>query len=141
MGNLSARGFTLIEVMVALCLLSLAALSIIDLQWRSLAATHQSALHGVAMQLAADMADNLRADAGSAAQDHAAWLARVAAALPAGRAVICRDPAPWDDAAGAYRWDCAGDAGPLLIRIAWQEGGNRSSASPQVLVIVAPGRP
>jgi Tfp pilus assembly protein PilV len=131
-------------VMVALCLLSLAALSIIGLQWRSLAANHQSALHGAAIQLAADMADSLRAEAGSAAPtapEYAAWLARVAAALPSGRAVICRDRAPWNEAAGAYRWDCTADAGPLLIKLGWQEGGNRSPASPQVLVVVAPARP
>lgn len=144
MGNLSARGFTLIEVLVALCLLSLAALSIVALQWRSLGVTHQSALHGIAMQLAADMADGLRADAGSSAPtapDHSAWLTRVGAVLPGGRAVICRDPAPWDEAADAYRWDCGTASGPLLIKIGWQEGGNGALAAPRVVVIVAPAQP
>ena len=141
MGNLSARGFTLLEVLVALCLLSLAALSIVALQWRSLGATHQSALQGVAMQLAADMADGLRADAASTALDHSAWLTRVGGSLPGGRAVLCRDAAPWDEAADAYRWDCGTATGPLLIKIGWRDGGNSAPAAPRVVVIVAPAQP
>ncbi len=138
MGNLSARGFTLIEVLVALCLLSLAALSIVALQWRSLGATHQSALQGIAIQLAADMADGLRADAGLTALDHSAWLIRVGASLPEGRAVLCQDAAPWDEAAGAYRWDCVAP-GPLLVKIGWREGGKL--AAPRVVVVVTPAQP
>ena len=141
MGNPSARGFTLIEVSVALCLLSLAALGIIALQWRSLGATHQSALHGIAMQLAGDMADGLRADTGPSAPDHSAWLTRVGVLLPGGRAVVCRDPAPWDEAADAYRWECGPASGPLLIKIGWQEGGKEAPAAPRVVVVVAPVRP
>ena len=135
MGNLAARGFTLIEVLVALCLLSMAALSIVGLQWRSLDATHQSALHGMALQLAADLADELRA---GVTPDISAALAR-ATLLPGRRAVICRDPSPWDDAAGAYRWDCGGAPGPLVVKVGWLEGG--ASAAPQVLVVVAPALP
>lgn len=137
MGNLPARGFTLIEVLVALCLLSMAALSIVGLQWRSLDATHQSALHGMALQLAADLADELRA---GATPDVTAALAR-AALLPGGRAVICCDPSPWDDAAGAYRWACGGAPGALVVKVGWREGGAAAPAAPQVLVVVAPALP
>jgi type IV pilus assembly protein PilV len=139
-GRLSARGFTLIEVLVALCLLSLAALSIVSLQWRSLDATHQSALHRAAMQLAADVADELRAGTAPSALAQAAWTAHAAAALPGGRAIVCRDPSPWDAAAGAYRWACEPAAGPLLVKIAWQEGG-KAPAAPRLIVPVTPVQP
>lgn len=50
------------------------------------------------------------------------WMRRMKTVLPIARAVICRDATPWDDAANAYRWDCA-DAGanaPLVVKIGWQ---------------------
>lgn len=138
--SLSARGFTLIEVLVALCLLSLASLGIASLQWRSLQATHQSSLHRAAMQLAADIADELRAGTATDAPAQAAWTARAAAALPGGRAVICRDSSPWDDTAGAYRWACEPAAGPLLVKVAWQESGS-AAAAPLLVLPVAPAQP
>jgi len=140
LGRLSARGFTLIEVLVALCLLSLAALGIVNLQWRSLHATHQSALHRTAMQLATDIADELRAGAMPEAPALAAWTGRAATLLPGGHAVVCRDPSPWDEAAGAYRWACEPAAGPLLVKIAWQEGGG-APAAPQLVIPVTPVQP
>lgn len=138
--RLSARGFTLIEVMVALCLLSLAAFGIVSLQWRALHATHQSALHRIAMQLAVDIADELRAGTTPDASAQAGWTLRAGAVLPGGRAVVCRDPSPWDDTAGAYRWTCASASGPLLVKVAWQEGGG-APAAPQLLVPVTPVQP
>jgi type IV pilus assembly protein PilV len=144
MGNLSARGFTLIEVLIVLCLLSLEAIGILDLQWRSLRAARQSSLHSAAMQLAADMADGLRAI--PAASDPMAapgiddWLAGVATTLPAGRAIICHDATPWDEAAGVYRWACGDSAGPLVIKIGWNDGGATAPASPSLVLTVAPAR-
>jgi type IV pilus assembly protein PilV len=140
LGRLPLRGFTLIEVLAALCLLSLAALAIVGLQWRSLHATHQSALQRKAMQLAVDIADELRAGTAPDAPAQAAWTERAAAALPNGRAVICRDPAPWNDAAGAYRWSCDPAAGPLLVKLGWQEGG-ATPAAPLLVLPVAPVQP
>ena len=138
--GLSARGFTLIEVLLALCLLSLAALGIANLQWRALEATHQSALHRKAMQFATDIADELRAGTVPDAPAQAAWQDRASAALPGGRAVVCRDASPWNDAAGAVRWDCSTVAGPLLVKLGWQEGG-RAPAAPRLVLPVAPVQP
>jgi type IV pilus assembly protein PilV len=138
--SLTTRGFTLIEVMMALCLLSLASLGIASLQWRSLQATHQSSLYRTAMQLAADIADELRAGTAADAPAQADWTARAAAALPGGRAVICRDSLPWDEAAGAYRWTCEPAAGPVLVKVAWQEGGT-GPAAPLLVLPVAPAQP
>lgn len=136
----SARGYTLIEVLLALCLLSLAALSIVNLQWRSLDTTHQSALHRKAMQFAADIADELRAGTVPDAPAQAVWQERAGAALPGGRAVVCRDPSPWNDTAGALRWACAPTAGPLLVKLGWQEGGS-APAAPRLVLPVAPVQP
>ena len=138
--RLSARGFTLIEVMLALCLLSLAALAIVNLQWRSLDTTHRSALHRKAMQFATDIADELRAGTVPDAPTQAAWQDRAGAALPGGRVVVCRDPSPWDDAADAYRWACASTAGPLLVKLGRQEGGS-APAAPRLVLPVAPVQP
>jgi type IV pilus assembly protein PilV len=141
MGN-TARGFTLIEVLIVLCLLSLAALSLLELQWRSLHATRQSALHGVAMQLAVDMAERLRAGAALDAAEQAAWQAQVATALPAGRALICRDAAPWDEAAGAYRWPCSGEpSGPQVVKLGWRSAAGDAVPHPSVVIVVAPAQP
>jgi len=145
MGNLSSRGFTLIEALITLCLLSLAAIAILDLQWRSLRASRQSSLHSIAMQLATDMADGLRvawpAPDAPATPGFDAWLAEVGVALPAGRAIICRDAAPWDEVAGAYRWDCGEPAGPLVIKIGWDGAGDGTMSPPRVVVSVAPVQP
>lgn len=141
MGN-PARGFSLTEVLIVLCLLSLAALSLLELQWRSLNATQQSALHGVAMQLAVDMAERLRAGAMPDAAEQEAWQARVAAALPAGRALICQDAAPWDAAAGAYRWECTGAAppGPQVVKVGWRSAADGVAPHPAVVIVVAPSQ-
>jgi type IV pilus assembly protein PilV len=139
----TARGFTLIEVLVVLCLLSLAALSLLELQWRSLNATQQSALHGMAMQLAVDMAERLRAGAAPDAAEQAAWQAGVAAALPAGRALVCEDAAPWDEAAGAYRWACSGGEppGPQVVKLGWRSAADGVVSHPTVVIVVAPAQP
>jgi type IV pilus assembly protein PilV len=139
----TARGFTLIEVLIVLCLLSLAALSLLELQWRSLNATQQSALHGVAMQLAVDMAERLRAGGELDAAEQADWQGRVAALLPAGRALICQDAAPWDEAAGAYRWACGSGEppGPQVVKLGWRSAADGVVPYPTVVIVVAPAQP
>jgi type IV pilus assembly protein PilV len=47
------------------------------------------------------------------------WKARLHAALPAGRVVICRDRAPWDSATGALTWRCEKGEGPLFVKVGW----------------------
>ncbi|HEY4542732.1 MAG TPA: type IV pilus modification protein PilV [Noviherbaspirillum sp.] len=58
-----------------------------------------------------------------AAFDLYEWQKRIHAALPGGRAVICRDSAPWDEAKKRLSWDClqTGSASAsLVIKIGWQ---------------------
>jgi type IV pilus assembly protein PilV len=51
------------------------------------------------------------------------WQRRIKAVLPGGRAVICRDATPWDEASKSFDWDCDGAAGKgasLVIKLGWQ---------------------
>lgn len=57
-----ARGFTLIEVLVALCVLAIGALGAAAMQLAALRARHQSSLASDAVQLAGSLADSMRAN-------------------------------------------------------------------------------
>jgi type IV pilus assembly protein PilV len=155
-------GFTLIEVLIAVFVLTLGVIGAAGMQLTALRTTQQSGLQTSALELAAEMADKMRANSrqmkgpdspyvnlnfqsadepGSAApgascygasancsaEDLAAfdiydWKRRVRASLPGGRAMICRDAAPWGAGAGALTWNCGSDAGngPLVIKLGWQ---------------------
>jgi type IV pilus assembly protein PilV len=69
-----------------------------------------------------------------AAFDIQEWKTRVKALLPGGRVRICRDFNPWDNAAGAYKWECtpapasAGIAA-LVIKIGWHGKGSNADGS------------
>lgn len=50
---------------------------------------------------------------------------RVHDAFPGGRILVCRDDAPWDEAARRYRWGCSGSAAaPVLIKLGWIGSGD-----------------
>lgn len=57
-----AGGFTLIEVLVALCVLTIGALGAAAMQLAALKARHQSSLASGAVQLAGSLADSMRAN-------------------------------------------------------------------------------
>lgn len=50
------------------------------------------------------------------------WKVRLAEAFPAARLRVCRDGNPWDEAAQAYKWDCASEAGdaPFVVKVGWK---------------------
>lgn len=51
------------------------------------------------------------------------WEKRIKLSLPGGRALICRDAAPWDSDVGTLAWTCAGpsaDGAGMVIKIGWQ---------------------
>jgi len=103
------RGFTLMEVLVALLILSFGLLGLAALQGSALKGTHGASLVSQASLLAQDMADRIRANPGQAAYDGfesdcpdpmpdtplvdvdlAEWSCAVAALLPAGAGTIDR---------------------------------------------------
>lgn len=69
------------------------------------------------------------------------WAERVAAQLPAGRAVVCRDPAP-RNADGSYRWDCgANDATAITIKIGWIDRRDKEERGRTSTISVTPTAP
>jgi type IV pilus assembly protein PilV len=98
----ASKGFTLVEILVALVVLSIGLLGVAALQLMSLRSNHASALRSQATFLAYDIVDRMRANcdaalngnydiaygttpsgAGVANTDLAAWRANVASTLPA----------------------------------------------------------
>lgn len=151
-------GFTLVEVLIAVFVLSLGLVGISSLQLNVLRTARQSAYQNSALRLATEMADLVTAhrylaapsnpflglDYQSSTVAEAAapkfchgsdcnvdelaayeiheWKARLKASLPDGRALICRDANPWDNAGEAYRWNCSAgaDSEPVVIKIGWR---------------------
>jgi len=142
----TARGFTLIEVLVAAVILAIGLLGVAGLQAMSLR-NNQSAFHrSVASALAYELADHMRtnvtgANAGffapGSAQIHAAcsattgcsvqqaaqnslaeWTAALAANLPMGSGFVCIDSTP-DDGTGTGDPQCDGAGTRHTIKIWW----------------------
>jgi type IV pilus assembly protein PilV len=60
------------------------------------------------------------------------WKKRVREELPEGRAMVCRDAAPWDSTAGALAWECKpgiGNSASIVIKIGWRQTGRNSGGS------------
>jgi type IV pilus assembly protein PilV len=151
-------GFSLIEVLVSILVLSFGMLGVASLLATSLSGSHASSLRTQAIVLADDLADRMRANRTTAVSPgpnnyegiaptenrcrsvhyghrHAApvactpqelaaddlfdWVAQVAAALPAGTAVVCIDSTPEDGTAGAPA--CDGVGGAYAIKEFWNE--------------------
>lgn len=183
----AAAGFSLIEILVSVLVLSAGVLGAAALQLAALRTGQQSGQHTTAMQLAADIAERIRANVDQlrledgdndylgfsfdadeaagvaprpcydrlcdpeelAAFDLYEWQRRLAASLPAARAVICRDGEPWNGVQGAYRWGCDERQGSaIVIKIGWQsrglDGGPASDGNaapgPGIVLMIAPYR-
>jgi len=182
----SVRGFSLPEIMVSLLVLALGVIGSAALQMTALRTSRDATHRAIALELAADLGDRMRANhramalpdaanpylgvdyrstmppraAGSchgtaaacdparlAASDLSEWQARIRAALPPARAVVCRDAAPWAAEAGRLRWDCSGDAAaPVVVKIGWRQAaavaadaGASADAAPDAVIAVAAG--
>lgn len=141
----TARGTTMIEVLVAMVILAVGLLGMVGLQTTSLRNTQVAYLRTQATIMAQDMAERIRANprgvdsagylaaAGTqsgacttvggcsatamAQTDLAQWQADLAQALPSGSGRVCRDATPDDGSAGSPACDGAGDL--LAIKIWW----------------------
>jgi type IV pilus assembly protein PilV len=185
------HGFTLAEIVLSAFVLALGIVGAAAMQLTALRTIRQSAFHSAALDLATELADQIRASRLSAGSGHVHpyigmdyrtttepiapsilcygptvscdpqqfaqfefydWQRRMRFALPAARAVVCHDAAPWDATAGVLRWACSSTgnaAGSLVIKIGWQTGnpdGSRGHVQqhefpPLLALTVSPGFP
>ena len=145
-----ANGFSLIEVMVALIVISVGMMGIAALHGQSLSAGRTAQFRSVAVNLAADMVDRIRVNRGGeagydgpaannnctpsaappvqctpaqmAAHDLFVWNQQVQQALPNGQAAVDFDNAT---ALPTYtvtvRWDEVSEQGPVQYQIVFQQ--------------------
>lgn len=145
---MKTRGFTLIEVLVALLVLGIGLLGVAGLQSATLGLNHGSYMRSQATVLAQDVVDRMRAnqrgtengsyDQGTATQNNGCtqvtgctvaemaqhdlfeWQALLASELPQGEGVVCIDSTPEDgDGAGGTDNDCDGAGDVRVVKIWW----------------------
>ena len=147
-------GFTLLEVLVAIIVISIGLLGLAGLQARGMQANHSSMLRTIATYQAYDMADRMRANiqgvnngaynnlsgtpsdpgcvstgctpATMATSDLYSWNTSNAVLLPAGQGVVCLDSTPSTPA-------CDGLGTIYAIKISWID--DRSGNTPVPLVV------
>ena len=144
-------GFSLIEVLLSIALLSFGMLGMLLLMIHSTRQTTSSHYQSIAAQLGYSLADSMRgnttqlasydspantagvaacftaAGCGGAASDmvdneYALWTARLAASLPGGLGMLCRDSSPGDATitGSTPAWNCnAGSTAPFVIKVCW----------------------
>ena len=141
-------GFTLVEVLVAVLVLSIGLVGVAALQGVSLKNTQSAFMRSQATALAYDLADRMRANVLSARlglydpstaatetacksttgctpqnmakHDLAEWNAAVATYLPMGQGFVCVDSTP-DDGASAASPACDGSGTQFAVKIWWDE--------------------
>lgn len=189
------RGFSLVEVLVSVVILSFGILGMVGLQAAALQANREARLQSVASALARELADMMRGNkqislgtgaanpylgdfsnvngttpmapatkgyclnvAGAGCADLTAvanaqmtdWLARVDAALPGARVVVCVDSSPFVSGSGQPQWGCTTATGAnTMIKIGWTRAstnrGNTGAAAfvrataPSLVLPVTPG--
>jgi type IV pilus assembly protein PilV len=144
-----ASGFTLIEGLVTIVVLSIGVLALMNLQLRTLADSRIASMRNVATQLAYNLADQIRSNeaalaagvyktnlaaksiatcftaVGCSSQEMAqasfqAWLDDTNAALPSGTGTVCIDSTPNDGLPTAPACDNSGTT--YVIKVWWREG-------------------
>lgn len=130
-------GFTLLEVLVAVVLLSIGLLGIAGLQLNSLRGNHSAFTRTLAVNLSNDVAERLRANEANCAclLDNDcdstslpdcipdAWTNLVSDELPNGESTVCFDSTP-NDGDDADNADCSGIGDILAVKIWWNDTRN-----------------
>ncbi len=155
------KGFTLLEVLIAVLVLSIGLLGLAGLQLTGLRNNHSANLRGQATQFAYNMVDRMRANpvglaaalynkptpASTAAcltttgctptqlaqHDMFEWLANITSTLPDGDAIICLDTTPEDGTSAAKA--CSGGGTIYAVKIWWTD--DRSGTEKRFVTTVA----
>lgn len=159
----SQRGFTLLEVLVALVILSIGLIGLAGLQSASLKQNYNAYLRSQATALAYNMADRVRAnslgassgsynnptatqdsscsgsgcaEANMAQNDFFEWSADVAALLPLGQGDVCLDSTPEQPPAVL---NCDGTGPTHVVRVSWDDNrsGDVDTTSPAETIVIA----
>jgi type IV pilus assembly protein PilV len=160
----SQRGFTLLEVLVALVILSIGLIGLAGLQSASLKQNYNAYLRSQATALAYNMADRVRAnalgasssnyngisgtatsgcvstsgctEADMAANDVFEWNADLASLLPLGEGEVCVDSTPEQPPATL---NCDGTGPTHVVRVSWDDNrsGDVDTTSPAETIIIA----
>jgi type IV pilus assembly protein PilV len=142
LGQQRSRGFTLLEILIAMVVLSIGMLGVAALQGVGMRSNHGAYLTSQASLLAYDMADRIRANpdqfatysafvsdcpdpvptAPLVAADLAEWSCAIEALLPAG--------------AGSITGVDVGDFARYTIRVAWEDRQTEADGDPWDFVLV-----
>lgn len=163
------QGFTLVEILVAIVVLSFGVLGVVGMQAAALQSNRAARNQSTAVALGRELADLMRGNKDVAlatsttnnpylianypttaaptmsgncftsactttlavAQfDMNQWLARVSAALPKARVVVCFDDTPYEVATGLPQWACNSAANQTaVVKIGWTQKKLDSAAS------------
>jgi type IV pilus assembly protein PilV len=163
--NASARGFTLLEVLVALVVLSVGLLGLAGLQLTSVTNTRDAYYRSQALVLSYDMSDRMRANltgvdngdydaitgtavsncrtttgctpAQLATDDVFLWRAAVASSLPGGDAIVCIDSTPADGTA-ATSASCDGTGDQYVAKVWWDNDRNPATSAFRLTTVFIP---
>jgi type IV pilus assembly protein PilV len=161
--KMSNHGFTLLEVLVALVVLSVGLLGLAGLQLTSVTNTRDAYYRTQAITLSYDIADRMRANldalttydastnttpvaacrttsgcstANMANDDLALWRQAIAA-LPAGEGIVCIDSTP-NDGASVSSPGCDAAGAQFAVKVWWNNDRSATNANERLTTVFVP---
>ena len=157
------KGFSLVEVLVAIFVLSIGVLAASGMYLTALQTAQHSKMQTHATHLAVEIAETVRmlsparrfeiashetckGDTACSAlagvsTELTTLLQRVSRELPGGEVVLCRDDMPWDTGRASLRWECASEASaphlPFVVKIGWHQKNNAQEDIPRIALQIA----
>ena len=158
------RGFTLLEVLVSLLVLSIGLIGVAGLQLLGVSNSRDAYFRTQAVMLSYDIADRMRANqdavdsatysgntgtlnsncrsttgctpAQMAGDDVALWK-QALAGLPGGEGVVCID-STFDDGAGEGSPACDGTGNQYVVKVWWDDDRNAATAKERLVTVFVP---